>query len=69
MVVSADAGARARYYSKHAIVYLVLIFFAIITLAPLAWGISTSLKPNVDVFAYPPQWIPENPRWSNYLEA
>ena len=69
MGAKAEPWAMARYYIKHAIVYLVLIFFAIITLAPLAWGISTSLKPNVDVFAYPPQWIPENPRWSNYLEA
>ncbi len=69
MVASGETGARARHFAGHFIVYAVLIFFAIITLAPLAWGISTSLKPNVDVFAYPPQWIPENPRWSNYIEA
>ena len=69
MVASAETGARARHYAQHFIVYMVLIFFAIITLAPLAWGISTSLKPNTDVYAYPPQWIPENPRWSNYVEA
>ena len=66
---SSDAGARARHYVKQAVVYLVLIFFAIITLAPLAWAVSTSLKHNVEVFGYPPQWIPENPRWSNYAEA
>ena len=69
MAASSETWATARKYLKHTIVYLVLIFFAIITLAPLAWGISTSLKPSVDVFAYPPQWIPENPRWSNYIEA
>ena len=69
MVGSSDTLTKARHYMKHAIVYAVLIVFAIITLAPLAWGISTSLKPNEDVFGYPPQWIPENPRWSNYTEA
>ena len=69
MGASAETPAKARHYLKLAFVYLILIFFAIITLAPLAWGISTSLKPNVDVFSYPPQWIPENPRWSNYIEA
>lgn len=69
MAASSETWATARKYLKHTIVYLVLIFFVIITLAPLAWGISTSLKPSVDVFAYPPQWIPENPRWSNYIEA
>jgi len=65
----AEARARARLYCKRAFVYLLLIFFAIITLAPLAWAISTSLKPNAEVFGYPPQWIPENPRWSNYIDA
>jgi len=64
-----NTWATARFYLRRALVYLALIFFAIITLAPLAWGISTSLKPIVDVFAYPPQWIPENPRWANYVEA
>ncbi len=66
---SSETWATARNSVKQTTVYVVLIFFAIITLAPLAWGISTSLKPNVDVFAYPPQWIPENPHWSNYIEA
>ena len=61
--------ARGLHYLKYAIVYAVLIIFAIITLAPLAWAISTSLKPNAEVFGYPPQWIPENPRWSNYTDA
>ncbi len=66
---SSDSWAMARHHTKNVIVYLVLIFFAIITAAPLAWGVSTSLKENVDVYGYPPQWIPENPRWSNYTEA
>ena len=61
--------ANARHLTKNAIVYLVLIFFAIITLAPLAWGVSTSLKPNAEIYGYPPQWIPESPLWSNYTDA
>lgn len=54
---------------RYAWIYALLILFAITTLAPLAWGISTSLKPPADVFAYPPQWIPETIRWSNYADA
>ncbi len=66
---SSDSWEMDRQHTKNVIVYLLLIVFAIITLAPLAWGVSTSLKTNVDVYGYPPQWIPENPRWSNYTEA
>ena len=68
-MIENTTGARARDYFKNTIVYAVLIFFAIITLAPLAWGVSTSLKPNVDIFGYPPQWFPEEPRWDNYTKA
>jgi multiple sugar transport system permease protein len=35
---------------------------------PFLWMISTSLKPLVQVFVYPPQWIPRPILWSNYSE-
>ena len=54
---------------ENTFIYLVLTIFAFITLAPLAWGISTSLKTNLAVFSYPPQWIPENPQWRNFTTA
>lgn len=38
-------------------------------LMPIAFALSTSLKPYGDVFVYPPVWIPSPPRWENYVEA
>jgi len=38
--------------------YLVLTLAGFTFLLPLAWMLSTSLKPKGAVFAYPPQWIP-----------
>ena len=35
---------------------------------PLVWMVSTSLKPEFDVFAYPPQIIPVRFRWQNYVD-
>jgi multiple sugar transport system permease protein len=35
-------------------------------LLPFAWMLSSSLKLNKDVFTFPMQWIPEEPRWANY---
>jgi ABC-type glycerol-3-phosphate transport system permease component len=49
--------------------YAVLIALSIIFLVPLFWLITTSLKTQGDVFAYPPVWIPNPLQWSNYAEA
>ena len=36
---------------------------------PLAWMVSTSLKPDYQVLAFPPRWIPDPVRWANYPDA
>jgi len=45
-----------------------LIVGAIPLLAPLVWTVSTSLKPEFDVFKLPPTLIPETIRWQNYVD-
>ena len=47
--------------------YIVLIAVALFTLIPFVWMISSSLKLDREVFAYPMKWIPEIFRWENYL--
>lgn len=49
--------------------YLLLAGAAVLFLAPLYWMIASSLKPEYDVFARPPVWWPNPPRWQNYVEA
>ena len=34
-----------------------LVLVALIFLVPLLWMLSSSLKPNYQIFAVPPQWI------------
>jgi ABC-type glycerol-3-phosphate transport system permease component len=48
---------------------LVILFGAVLMVAPLVWMVSTSLKPEGDVFLVPVQWIPKHILWSNYPEA
>ena len=57
--------------SKHAALkktalYLGLILICVVTLLPLVWMLSSSLKLDKDVFKIPMEWIPSNPAWSNY---
>lgn len=41
---------------------------AVLMVAPFVWMLSTSLKDNIGVFAYPPRLIPKSPHWSSYPE-
>jgi ABC-type glycerol-3-phosphate transport system permease component len=49
--------------------YAGLCLAAAVFLLPLFWMISSSLKPEWQVLANPPVWLPNPPRWENYREA
>ncbi|MEZ4866247.1 MAG: carbohydrate ABC transporter permease [Caldilineaceae bacterium] len=53
----------------HLLLHIVMILLGITFLMPLAWVISTSLKLPGQVFITPIEWIPTEPKWSNYLEV
>lgn len=38
-------------------------------LLPFYWMVSTSLKTNKEILAFPPVWVPETLQWSNYADA
>ena len=50
------------------ILYIILIGMSCIMLIPFIWMISSSLKLDKDVFTFPIQWVPQNPRWENYID-
>ena len=52
-----------------ALSYVVLGAGAAIMLLPFVWMVSTSLKTPADIFVYPPQWLPNPVRWSNYADV
>ena len=61
------------YHRKEFLVKLfkTVLFFivGIAFLCPLLWMISSSLKTPSEVFARDFKWIPENPRWDNYVQV
>ena len=65
-----QSGARLhRPLWLSALVYALLIFFSIIFLFPLFWMITTALKPEGQIFLWPPRWIPDPPVWENFVTA
>ncbi len=49
--------------------YILLISVAIIMIFPILWIASSSLKSLIDISAYPPQLIPKEIHFENYVEA
>lgn len=58
-----------KFLSKFS-THTILIFMSLLSIFPFIWLTSTSLKGiNEDIFAYPPQIIPTDFSWLNYIEV
>ncbi len=60
---------RTRFNPGMALIYAILIAGVTVTITPLLWTVSTSLKTVRQLSAWPPEWIPNPVAWSNYPEA
>lgn len=49
--------------------YITVATLGVCYVLPFLWMIITSLKPNTQIFAYPPIWIPNPFVWENYPNA
>lgn len=59
---------RRRYAGK-LVAYLILSITALVSIFPFLWMISTSLKGQGQIFAWPPTLIPDPVVWSNYPQV
>ncbi|NOZ29961.1 MAG: carbohydrate ABC transporter permease [Chloroflexi bacterium] len=60
---------QTRRWLGAGITYLGMTTLAFFFMIPLLWMLSTALKARWEVFAWPPQWIPQEPHWENFREA
>jgi multiple sugar transport system permease protein len=54
---------------KRFLIYVIVIALAVIILIPFFWMLSTALQEEGNIFAWPPQWIPDPPMWRNFPDA
>ncbi len=53
---------------KKTLQYVVLILLVLAAIGPFLWLLSTALKgPSENIFAYPPQFIPQHPTLDNFV--
>jgi multiple sugar transport system permease protein len=46
-----------------------LLILSVVFLIPIAWMVVSSLKPNSEIFVFPPSLFPSQPLFSNYSQA
>jgi ABC-type glycerol-3-phosphate transport system permease component len=61
--------ARRPALYWRALVWLVLVLGACLMILPFLWMVTSSVKEQLRVFQYPPQWIPDPVRFENYVDA
>ncbi|MFN8488039.1 MAG: carbohydrate ABC transporter permease [Caldilineaceae bacterium] len=64
---SATYAARRRGW--RVLIWLLLVLGALTMIAPFLWMLSSSLKDQMTVFLYPPQWLPNPPHFTNYIDV
>nr|WP_307337654.1 carbohydrate ABC transporter permease [Caldalkalibacillus uzonensis] len=66
------ASSRTQLYWKRlglGLLYVMLVFVAVVQVLPLVWLFFFSLKNNQEVFHLPPFALPEDPKWENYVKV
>lgn len=56
----ADSPARRPSWQS-AVAHVLLVFFSAIFIMPFVWLVSSSVKPDAQIFRTPPEWIPMLP--------
>jgi multiple sugar transport system permease protein len=52
-------GRRAKRRLTHVAIYAMLIAGGIVMMFPIAWMLTVSVRPNIEVMKIPPDWIPQ----------
>jgi multiple sugar transport system permease protein len=61
--------SRSAHKRQAVVTYPLLILIGLIGLLPYYWMVSCSVKTSANIFAVPPQWIPNPITWRAYGEA
>lgn len=66
--ITATQGGKASTIARY-IVYMILVCTAVTMIFPFVWMVSTALKPDNELYRFPPNLIPNKVMWSNLSRA
>ncbi len=59
-------NTKGKRIASHIVIYTILSISAVLSLFPVIWALTTSLKPESQVLAYPPSFMPKIFTLENY---
>jgi multiple sugar transport system permease protein len=59
-------GMRLSKAMERVLLYLIVVFLSIGFFFPLYWTLATSIRPTMDLYLFPPEWLPSRAQFSNY---
>ncbi len=62
-------STKGQQRATRALGYVAMTGTVLLVGLPIWWMISGSLKSTEEIYTFPPEWIPRNPRWGNFREA
>lgn len=65
---STESRRRIKFLPR-VLLYVFLTVSSIVMIVPFLWMVSTSLKPDYQIYEFPPSWIPREFNWNNYVSA
>ena len=68
-LMRAKSRRQLGYLASHTLIYGLLAIGVVLFILPFMWMISTSLKPSQEVFTSPPQFLPSQFVWQNYIDG
>ena len=60
---------RTQKRSKGILLTAVAVLAALLVLVPFLWVLSTALKPDNELFLFPPRLLPGEFAWNNFADA
>lgn len=63
------AKLRNGEFWWRALIWAILVAGSVVMIMPFVWLVSSSFKPENDIFIFPPKWIPDPWRPQNYVDA
>lgn len=67
-LTTARAAKRQQVIGR-VVLYAVAIGASLLFMLPFAWTVFSSLKSPSELYLFPPRWLPETPRFYNYVEV
>ena len=60
---------QKKIRAGRALLYIILVFWAVFMIMPFAWMLLTSVKTQPEAMKVPIVWLPKNPQWKNYVDV